>query len=523
MSTARYRILLVDDDAIDRLAFLRHVRNEALPYDCRTAGSIAEGRIALASAPCDLVLLDRELPDGLGFELLPELKSIPVIFVTGSDSPEDAVRALKEGAADYLLKDQDRNYLKLMPIAVERALGQARDRAALRETQELLRQTYNEAPIGIAFVSLGGTFLRVNRALCDIFGVPESEFLARGFELVFQTPPDAQWTAGLGACQKLERSGRRGDGKELALQFDIVLVPDGRGLDPTYVAQIQDIGDRKRAEAALLEASHRAGMAEVATGVLHNVANVLTSVNLTSSLLVEGLAKSKSSNLQRVVAMLGSHKADLGSFLSDDRVGKLIPDYLTHLSEQLAGEHTAVLKELASLRAAVEHLMAIVSAQQSHSRVGTEPQRIAVADFVANGVRLALAGAHSSLRIVQEVHAGLTVTVDPHRALQILINLIRNAAQASATSTQEEKILTIRANAADHRVRIDVIDNGIGIDPANLGRIFSRGFTTKQDGHGFGLHSSLLAAEGLGGTLSVYSEGLGQGATFTLELPDIAA
>jgi len=526
VSQARYRILLVDDDEIDRMAFLRQVRTQSLPYDCTVASSVAEARETLASASFDLVVLDRQLQDGLGFELLPDVGATPVIFATGSDSPEDAVRAMKEGANDYLLKDPERNYLKLLPVAVERALRQHGDRAALRETQELFRQTFNEAPIGIAFISPAGAFLRVNRALCDIFGFPEAEFLSRGFEHVFELAPVAGCMDPFGTSQRIERLSRRANGEELWLQVDMVLVPDSRGLAPTYVAQIQDIGERKRAEAALershaelVEASRRAGMAEVATGVLHNVANVLVSVNVASSILLEGVSNSKASSLHKLVAMFDAHKSDLGSFLSNDPKGQLIPPYLSQLSAHLAGERSAALQELAALRQSVEHLMAIVTAQQSQGRAWSAPQPIAVADFITNALRMGSAAAHPHLRIVKEVAQGLTVTVDKHRALQVLVNLIRNAIHACEHAGGDNRVVTVRASAHAQRVRIAVIDNGIGIEPANLGRIFQHGFTTKKEGHGFGLHSSLLAAKELGGDLTVHSDGLGHGATFTLELP----
>ena len=527
MSSDRYRILLVEDDEVDRMACLRHIRAQTLPYDCLAVASLAEAREALAAGSFDLIILDRQLPDGLGFELLPQVGATPVIFATGSDSPEDAVRAMKEGANDYLVKDPERNYLRLLPVAVERALRQHRDRAVLRETQELFRQTFNEAPIGIAFISPAGAFLRVNRALCDIFGVPEPDFLHRGFQLVFQCPSAPECMSEFGRSQKIEKLSRRRDGGEIWLQLDVALVPDSRGLDPTYVAQIQDISDRKRAEAALershaelLEASRRAGMAEVATEVLHNVANVLTSVTLASTLLDEGAANSKSGNLQTLVAILDQHKSDLGAFLIDDPVGKLMPSFL---GAPVRATGRRALRRPGRprlpLRRSVEHLIAIVTAQQRLGKAESGLRKVAVADFVTDALSLGSIALHPGVRIVKEIEPGLTATVDVHRALQVLVNLIRNAIQACENSENGEQMVIVRASTAGRLLRIAVIDNGGGIDPAILGRIFTYGFTTKKEGHGFGLHSSLLAARVLGGELFVHSDGPGRGSSFTLELP----
>src|ERR1700683_1786243 len=184
MSANKIKVLMVDDDQVDRLAFLRHVEKQSLLYECKTAGSVAEARAIPHTEKFDVIILDHNLNDGTGFDLLPDFTETPVIFLTGSESPEVAVKAMKAGAADYLLKDHDRNYLKLMPLAVERALQERRDRERLAESQELCRKSFNEAPIGKAFIAAGGRFLRVNRALCEIFGYSEPELLAADFRLI---------------------------------------------------------------------------------------------------------------------------------------------------------------------------------------------------------------------------------------------------------------------------------------------------------------------------------------------------
>jgi signal transduction histidine kinase len=109
--------------------------------------------------------------------------------------------------------------------------------------------------------------------------------------------------------------------------------------------------------------------------------------------------------------------------------------------------------------------------------------------------------------------------LDKHKALQILVNLVSNARRACSDSGRADKRLTLRLASGDGRVRLSVADNGAGIPAENLTRIFNHGFTTRKDGHGFGLHSGALAARELGGSLLAHSDGVGLGATFTLELP----
>jgi signal transduction histidine kinase len=272
------------------------------------------------------------------------------------------------------------------------------------------------------------------------------------------------------------------------------------------------------AHAELVAASRKAGMAEVATGVLHNVGNVLTSVNVASSFIAESLKKSKAASLPRLVSILREHEADLGAFLMNDPKGKQVLGYLSQLSDQLVHEHEGTLRELAQLQKNIEHIMEIVKAQQSHSKNAGEPETLAVADLIEDALKMN-ATAPPGVQVVKELAPGLKVTVEKHKALQILVNLVRNAQQACEASPADPKTLTVRTSDGNQRVRIAVADNGIGIEPENLGRIFSHGFTTKKDGHGFGLHSSVVAAEELGGALLVHSDGPGKGATFTLELP----
>ncbi len=272
------------------------------------------------------------------------------------------------------------------------------------------------------------------------------------------------------------------------------------------------------AHSALVETSRRAGMAEVATGVLHNVGNVLTSVNIASALMAESLKKSKATSLARLVAMLREHESDLGAFLTKDPKGRQLPEYLGTLSEHLTREQEGILQELAELQKGLEHIKNIVKAQQSYSKVSGAAETLNVADLVEDALKMNLTG-KSSVRVVKELDRELKVTVEKHKALQILVNLMSNARQACDESGADVKTVTVRTACEAGSVRISITDNGIGIAPENISRIFSHGFTTKKDGHGFGLHSSVQAARALGGNLLVNSEGPGKGATFTLELP----
>ncbi|MFO0982331.1 MAG: ATP-binding protein [Planctomycetota bacterium] len=276
----------------------------------------------------------------------------------------------------------------------------------------------------------------------------------------------------------------------------------------------------EEAHKQLLATSRQAGMAEVATSVLHNVGNVLNSVNVASLCVADNLRRSKAAGLSRAVALLREHATDLGAFLTSDPRGKQLPNYLAQLSEHLASEQSDALKELGQLQKNIEHINDIVMMQQSYARVSGVVEAVKVSELVEDALRMN-AGAliRHDVQIARELDDGLSIVVDKHKVLQILINLIRNAKYACDESHRPDKQVAVRVSSDDGRVRIAVSDNGIGIPSANLTRIFNHGFTTRKNGHGFGLHSGALAAKEMGGALSVHSDGPGQGATFVLELP----
>jgi len=270
----------------------------------------------------------------------------------------------------------------------------------------------------------------------------------------------------------------------------------------------------------LVEASRQAGMAEMATGVLHNVGNVLNSINVASACIADSLKRSKASSLVKVVELLREHKGDLATFLTKDTKGRQLPSYLEKLADHLISEQGVALGELAQLQKSIEHIRDLVTMQQSCAKRFGTAETLKVADLVGDALRMnANALARHEVHVTTECDDELTVTAEKHKVLQILVNLLRNAKQACETSGHAEKKLTIRASNGQDRVRISVTDNGVGISEENLRRIFARGFTTKKDGHGFGLHSGQQAAKEMGGALLVHSDGLGSGATFTLELP----
>jgi PAS domain S-box-containing protein len=289
----------------------------------------------------------------------------------------------------------------------------------------------------------------------------------------------------------------------------------------------KDITAIKEAEAKvnalhreLMDASRQAGMAEVATSVLHNVGNVLNSVNVSSSLIADKVRQSKVSSLAKVVALLQAHAADLPGFFANDPQGKQLPAYLASLATRLTQEQVNILNEVEALAGNIQHIKEVVAMQQNHAKTVGMTETLPVIDMVEDALRLNLGSLdRHSVKLVREFSPVPPVAVEKHKVLQILVNLIRNAKHACDDSGRDDKQITLRVASGDDTVKISVEDNGVGIAPENLTRIFGHGFTTRKEGHGFGLHSGALAAKELGGALKAFSEGPGQGAIFTLELP----
>jgi len=271
----------------------------------------------------------------------------------------------------------------------------------------------------------------------------------------------------------------------------------------------------------LMVVSRQAGMAEVATGVLHNVGNVLNSVNVSANLVVDGIRSSRAASLGKVVDLLEKHREDLAQFLTQDEKGKQLRAFLSGLNEHLAGERTGLLEELKSLTANIEHIKEIVAMQQANAHRFGVMERAEAAELMESALKMneAAYGRHN-VQLVRDYEEVPALMVDKHKVLQILINLLQNAKRACVQSGRAERRVTVRIRRqGEGAIRMEVADNGVGIPAENLTRIFAHGFTTKADGHGFGLHSGALAARQLGGALRAESEGVGKGATFTLELP----
>jgi signal transduction histidine kinase len=246
---------------------------------------------------------------------------------------------------------------------------------------------------------------------------------------------------------------------------------------------------------------------------------VLNSVNVSCTLLMDQLRRSRVENVSRIAAMIAENEGDLAGFLEKDARGTQLPVYIGSLAKALEEERRAMLDESASLRERIDHIKEIVGMQQNYGRVSGVNETITAEKLMEDALKLnADALARHGIAVARRYGKVPPITVDKHKVLQILLNLINNAKYACIGGGEKTIVLSLLGRDPG-RVRLQVEDNGKGIEAENLDRIFQHGFTTRKSGHGFGLHSGALAARELGGSLSARSHGPGLGAVFTLELP----
>ena len=285
----------------------------------------------------------------------------------------------------------------------------------------------------------------------------------------------------------------------------------------------QFLAEQEQLRSQLGKAAYKIEMADVASTVLHNVGNVLTSVTVAANMVESVVDQSAVALVNRMAELIKSHDQDLGTYLTEDPKGKRIPPSLEKLGTHLLEEQRVVLKEMKGLVRNIRHMKQIIASHQTMAKSAGQTEQISLADVLSHAMELSFQpGDEKWITIRPDYQQVPTVLVDQHQLLQILVNLLRNAKQAMRQQVQDshELILSVKYQDDDEATVVMTIqDSGIGIVPEHLSKMFTRGFTTKTDGNGIGLQSSILAIKNMGGSMHVQSEGVGRGATFTLTFP----
>jgi len=378
-------------------------------------------------------------------------------------------------------------------------------------------------------------FIAVSRSKADRHGIQPDEIRGKT-DADFFSAQHAKWArmdeqtimaTGEPVIGRLERTEWI-DGREGWCEITKLPLRDVNGEIIGTIGLSKDITEAQKMALALekahrdlVEASRRAGMAEVATGVLHNVGNVLTSLNVSSNMIASSLRQSRAGSLAKVSELLQAHAADLADFVDRDPKGRLIPEFIESLAKHWVEDHERLLEEIQSLQKNLNHIKEIVSMQQAYATTAGIVETLDPTSLMEDALRMnAGALVRHEIEVRREFHPTPAISAEKAKVLQILVNLIRNAKHATDGETDDKRI-TVRVEPSPNPgfIRLSVADNGIGISAENLPRIFDHGFTTRKEGHGFGLRSAAVTAREMNGSIVAQSDGPGRGATFVVELP----
>ena len=414
-------------------------------------------------------------------------------------------------------------------IAVQREIT---DKKAREKNLSLLRTALESGKDGMLLVEGSGKIVDANRMASQLLGWDRPELLKKHFrELV----PDSirrdaeQMTLWNGSNAFESTVKTRGGDDRVVDVLSTAFQYDGSSYHCLLMrdagARIESENEKRKLTDELQIAARHAGMAEIANGVLHNIGNILNSINVSVSEIDKLNDQNIQDRLSKLNRMLDEFDGSFVDFVNQDQRGLLIPKYLQAITHSLDKHRKNIKREIADLRENVDHVKEVVNAQQSMATSGSLAQNFSLSELIHS----AMIAARGSLSqngvktVVDMEDENLVLRSDKHKLLQILVNLIKNASDALQESETEDPQILIETRFHNHDLAIRVRDNGCGIPRNMLERIFNHGVTTKKHGHGFGLHSSANSASELGGSLTASSEGPGKGSCFELLIPGFSS
>ena len=477
-----------------------------------------------------LPTMEQSLTDKTAGTSLAIARDIDVALATEDDK-------LAAQAVEPYLRDPDFSYLALRTtdgrLLFERGDASAhtfQGEARIARRQGASIETW--VPVAIEGVKLGTVSLALSRSRVDRI----ETWAARGamvagliwlIALAYSIWFARSFVTPIGAMMKFSRKVATG---AVSQRLPVTATDELGGLQADLNSMASELEQRERErrrqaqealelQTALVTVSRIAGRAEVATNVLHNVGNVLNSLNVSVSVIVQQLRDSKVSSLARTMAAVGDAPGGLAGFLATDK-GRLLPQFLSSLATRLTEENAAALAELASVRGNVDHIKTVIATQQAYAVGSDVTETVRLGSLIDDAIRMGEGSfSRHGIDVIKHAEEDISIETDRHRLLEILINVITNARQALKDRDESSRRLTITLRRSTMGVSIEIADNGVGISAENLGKLFQHGFTTKPGGHGFGLHACANATQELGGSIVAASAGAGLGARFTIDLP----
>ncbi len=280
------------------------------------------------------------------------------------------------------------------------------------------------------------------------------------------------------------------------------------------------LDDLQKTRDQLVDNAHKAGMADLATGVLHNVGNILNSVNTSASLIADTVTDSKVEELVQANSVLREHIGELEEFIVKNPKGKKLMQYYLKLEEPLKNEQNKIIQQAERLTNKIELINEVIAAQQSYAGARMEADELELSAMIDDALALQAGSIdRHGLTVTKELEPIDPIEAQRSKLIHLLVNLIKNAKEAMAKNPPKQKVLTIKTWQDQNNIYLSISDNGKGIRKENLDKVFKHGFTTKKNGHGFGLHSCANYMTEMGGNIRVESEGQGKGTTFICLFP----
>ncbi len=450
---------------------------------------------------------------------LPLSKPVQAAFDRATDSNENSCSSI--------------TYLDIYAPNSEEATGALESaRGELAASRYYVENILRSMADSLVVINADMTIGAVNPSLLNLLGYQENELIGQSPGLIF----GEEFSQGAvienlllqGSVSGVESSFLTHEGQKITISVSGSMMQDLQGQFQGLVCVAQDITERKRMEEEkrqlheqLIETSRQLGMVEVATGVLHNVGNVLNSINVSIGVITDLLKNSMVGDVGRISQLLDKHREDLGTYLSQNPKGKQVPDYLGKLSGQLKEEQRVALLELERLRENTGHAQQCVAAQQDLAKPNGMTEQVCVAEVTAEALAVnQKLLEETNVAVTQEFQEVPPLIVDKHQLLQILVDIIRNACQAMESSAQRHLVVRIKLIIGPpDSLCLEVQDTGSGIPPDDITKIFGQGYSAKYGRRGLSLHHGALMAKNMGGALRAQSKGTGQGATFFLDLP----
>ncbi|MDY6822772.1 MAG: ATP-binding protein [Thermodesulfobacteriota bacterium] len=420
--------------------------------------------------------------------------------------------------------------LTLITILVRRSISQP-----LKKTF-MLENAVKQSIDGIAVTDLSGNIRFVNRAWENMHGYAANELMDRHLSIINSETRFSAIAASETSTEEWIRFQKTYTGESENTTKDGITFPvlmtsnvlkNEQGKTSGLLIIAKDISEQKAKEAELeearkqlLEKAHQAGMAEIATGIIHNVGNVLNSIKTSAYIILDQLAESQIKGLKRANNLLRENMDNIEDFITSNPKGKRLMEYYLAIEQNIEEEQQDIKNNIERLNEKLIIIEEIIAAQQNYATKAAFSEALPIADVIEDALTMQTGAIdRHGLKIIKDYHTTPLLSVQKTKLIHVLINLIKNAKDAMINTPPDEKQLTITIDSDENLVLVKITDNGCGIKSEHLEKVFTHGFTTKKTGHGFGLHSAANFMTEMGGRIWAESNGPDTGATFVLAFP----